>query len=210
MCERGSYQGVLEMKTTNHARVARTVALLLATSLIASVAPAGAAIDGPRATRSFTSGLAEAMPLEATEKVPVTATRPAKVEQVTPRVQVKVDPAPASVSVSGQATTANSTPVKATGTASSTSSLARARAILTDRIARFPILRGTTVEFGDARGYQAIALYKSGRIIISPTHTASLERIIDHEIWHIIDWRDNGSIDWGENVPPADWKQYMN
>jgi hypothetical protein len=23
-----------------------------------------------------------------------------------------------------------------------------------------------------------------------------------HEIWHIIDWRDNGRIDWGENVPP--------
>jgi predicted SprT family Zn-dependent metalloprotease len=64
------------------------------------------------------------------------------------------------------------------------------------------VLAGATVSFGDARGYQAICYYKSGRIVISPSHTASLERIIGHEIWHIIDWRDNGRIDWGENVPP--------
>ncbi len=67
----------------------------------------------------------------------------------------------------------------------------------------YPILRGTTVEVGDTRGNpQAIVYYKSGRIIINANHTVSLERIIDHEIWHIIDWRDNGQINWGENVPP--------
>lgn len=80
--------------------------------------------------------------------------------------------------------------------------LAEARRILAEYVARYPILEGSTVEFGDARGYQAICYYQSARIVISTTHTASLERIIGHEIWHIIDWRDNGRIDWGENVPP--------
>jgi hypothetical protein len=23
-------------------------------------------------------------------------------------------------------------------------------------------------------------------------------------VWHVIDWRDNGRIDWGESVPPSD------
>ena len=82
------------------------------------------------------------------------------------------------------------------------SELSQARSILAGLIAKYPILKGATVSFGDARGYQAIALYTSGRIIISPTHTASLSRILNHEVWHIIDWRDNGRIDWGENVPP--------
>jgi len=82
------------------------------------------------------------------------------------------------------------------------SELSQARSILAGLIAKHPILRGTTVSFGDARGYQAIALYTSGRIIISPSHSASLTRILNHEVWHIIDWRDNGRIDWGESVPP--------
>lgn len=79
--------------------------------------------------------------------------------------------------------------------------LARARKLLQAQIRRYPILKGTTVEFGDARGYQAIAYYRSGRIVISRTHTASLSRIIAHEVWHIIDWRDNNRMDWGEDVP---------
>ena len=58
------------------------------------------------------------------------------------------------------------------------------------------------MSFGNARGYQAIAYYTSGRIVISRSHKASLSRIINHEIWHIIDYRDNGKIDWGEHVPP--------
>lgn len=80
--------------------------------------------------------------------------------------------------------------------------LARAQSILAGYKAKYPILAGATISFGDARGHQAICYYKSGRIVVSPSHTASLERIIGHEIWHIIDWRDNGRIDWGENVPP--------
>ncbi len=87
---------------------------------------------------------------------------------------------------------------------SQTDKLAQARSILASRIAMYPILRGTTVEFGDTRGNgQAIVYYKSARIIINPNHTVSLQRIIDHEIWHIIDWRDNGQINWGCNVPPS-------
>ncbi len=95
-----------------------------------------------------------------------------------------------------------STSTSSSSSSSSTSELSRAQSILAGYIARYPILKGSTVSFGDARGYQAICYYKSGRIVISSSHTASLERIIGHEIWHIIDWRDNGVIDWGENVPP--------
>ena len=64
-------------------------------------------------------------------------------------------------------------------------------------------LGGVTVSIGNARGYQAVSYYQSGRIVISPTHRASLQRILSHEIWHIIDWRDNGRIDWRESIPPA-------
>ena len=74
--------------------------------------------------------------------------------------------------------------------------------ILANYIAKYPILAGCSVSYGDASGYQAVAYYKSGRIVISPTHIASLNKIIGHEIWHIIDWRDNNVIDWGENIPP--------
>ena len=87
--------------------------------------------------------------------------------------------------------------------ASATDELAQAKSILAGLIARYPILAGTTVTFGDTPGgYQAVAYYKSGRIIVNPNHTASLSTILNHEVWHIIDWRDNGVIDWGENVPP--------
>ena len=87
--------------------------------------------------------------------------------------------------------------------ASSGNTLSQARSILASRIAMYPILRGATVEVGDTKGNaQAICYYKSGRIIINPNHTVSVERIINHEIWHIIDWRNNGQINWGESVPP--------
>jgi hypothetical protein len=85
---------------------------------------------------------------------------------------------------------------------SSGDELSEARRILAGLIAKYPILKGTTVSFGDTKGYQAICYYRSGRIVINPNHTVSLSRILNHEVWHIIDWRDNGRIDWGENVPP--------
>ncbi len=81
--------------------------------------------------------------------------------------------------------------------------LAQAQSILASLIAQHPILAGTTVSIGATPGgYQAVAYFKSGRILISPNHKASLSTILRHEIWHIIDWRDNNRIDWGENVPP--------
>jgi len=67
-----------------------------------------------------------------------------------------------------------------------------------------PILEGVTVEMSDALETQAVAYYTEGRIVISVDHTSGIERIVEHEVWHVIDWRDNGRIDWGENVPPAD------
>ena len=107
---------------------------------------------------------------------------------------------------------ADSTPREATpipkpgpvASASSGSEQARAEAILAAHVARYPILQGTTVTMSSKlTAYQAIAYYKSASILVSTGHTASLERIIGHEVWHIIDYRDNGVIDWGENVPPS-------
>lgn len=95
---------------------------------------------------------------------------------------------------------ASTTTVASTGTVSDAE---RAQQLLTALIAQHPILAGSTVEIGNAQGYQAISYFQTGRIVISPTHSASIDRIMNHEIWHIIDWRDNGRIDWGENVPPA-------
>lgn len=98
------------------------------------------------------------------------------------------------------AAAASTTTVASTGTVSDAE---RAQQLLTALVAQHPILAGATVEMGNAQGYQAISYFQTGRIVISPTHSASIDRIMNHEIWHIIDWRDNGRIDWGENVPPA-------
>jgi hypothetical protein len=102
-----------------------------------------------------------------------------------------------------RATSTSSPASTAKAPVSSTDELSQARAILAGLIAKYPILAGTTVTMGTTPGgYQAVAYYQSGRIIVSPTHTASLSTILNHEVWHIIDWRDNGQIDWGENIPP--------
>lgn len=79
--------------------------------------------------------------------------------------------------------------------------LQRARSILAGYIAKYPILKGSTVTIAPTPGgYQAVCYYQSGRIVINPNHRASLQSLIFHEIGHIIDWRDNGRIDWGENL----------
>jgi hypothetical protein len=94
-------------------------------------------------------------------------------------------------------------PASPQSTSSGASEESRAHSILAGLIAQHPILAGTTVSIGKTPGgYQAVAYFKSGRIVVSPGHSASLERILRHEIWHVIDWRDNGHIDWGESVPP--------
>jgi putative cell wall-binding protein len=86
-------------------------------------------------------------------------------------------------------------------TSPSCAQVSRVQALVNQSIDLCPILAGTTAVFGDAKGYQAITYYTSGRIIVSPTHTATLERIIGHEVLHVYDWRDNGRIDWGESFP---------
>jgi hypothetical protein len=84
------------------------------------------------------------------------------------------------------------------------SDIQRAQAALEVQVQKHPVLEGVTVEISDALDYQAVAYYTEGRIVISSDHTATIERIIEHEVWHVIDWRDNGQIDWGESVPPVD------
>jgi len=90
-----------------------------------------------------------------------------------------------------------------------TGDLAVAQADLARYIQTYPLLQGCTVQMGDARGYQAITYFTTGLTVISSSHTASIDTILAHEIWHDIDWRDNGVIDWGENVPPANAASYV-
>jgi hypothetical protein len=220
------------MKKRIRTRLAAMLTALVAVTLIASAGPAMAAIinDGAAGPTPMTFTPKLAAEIEPVEVAPLAVTVPEKAAapvveaaapekaeaaepEAAPKVatsvgdKIAVEPVDTSAledstyrteaatvaeritRVSGPATTGNS-------------ELAQAQSILAGLVAQHPILKGTTVEFGDARGYQAIAYYQSGRIVISPTHTASLNTILNHEIWHIIDWRDNGRIDWGENVPP--------
>lgn len=62
-------------------------------------------------------------------------------------------------------------------------------------VAQYPILEGTTVTYGDAQGYEAIAYYRSGTVVVNPNHTYPLSEILYHEAMHIIDWRSDGHID---------------
>lgn len=159
--------------------------LVMAGSLgVIGAAPASAE-DG--FAPSLTTGTAVA-------KFTAVAERPTSL--TTPAAKATVTIATESSSIAKATRPATATRTKASGDE------ARARMLLKRYINQYPILQGATVSFGDARGYQAISYYQSGRIVISKSHSASLERIIAHEIWHIIDWRDNGRIDWGENVPP--------
>ncbi|MFA5867020.1 MAG: hypothetical protein WC891_03530 [Actinomycetota bacterium] len=80
----------------------------------------------------------------------------------------------------------------ATYAAAASNNEGEAWAILSDLIAQYPILQGASVAFGDAQGYEAISYYKSGYIVISPTHTYSLSTLIYHEAMHIINYRQSG------------------
>lgn len=87
---------------------------------------------------------------------------------------------------------------------------AAADAALARLKAEYPrYLSGVTVSIGATpNGYQAVCYYREGRIVVKPDHTASMEDILSHEIWHVIDWRDNGCIDWRESIPPANAADY--
>ncbi len=53
-------------------------------------------------------------------------------------------------------------------------------------------VEGVSLSYGDTYGYEAIAYYKSGHIVINPNHTTSLYTLIAHEVDHIIAWRQSG------------------
>lgn len=161
-------------------------ALAILSALAAGFAPANTTSQAVAAV----GDLAEAAPTAKIEKV--TAVTTARTAAKT-RTAVAVAPTSATKTTKSSRTAAYT---------ASSGELAQAKSILAGLIKKYPILKGTTVSIGATPGgYQAVAYYKSGRIVISPTHTASLTKILNHEVWHIIDWRDNGRIDWGENVP---------
>ena len=95
------------------------------------------------------------------------------------------------------------------GVVAAASDQARAKDVLAQLAAKYRHLDGVTVSMGTTpNGEQAVAFYTENRIVISRTHTVSIERILAHEVWHVIDWRDNGRLDWGENLPPANARTY--
>ncbi|MDP2181339.1 MAG: hypothetical protein Q8K99_02055 [Actinomycetota bacterium] len=201
-------------KTTRISRLA-PIAAAVAIALAAAPAVAGALGAAPASATvavKFASRL-EAKPAPvvkvAKSLTPVAVkAETAAVQTASPKAAAPAPVAPrmtlSATTVAGAAkasTSSASTPTKRSVAA--TDDLSEARAILAGLISQHPVLAGVTVSIGTTPdGHQAVAYYKSGRIVISPTHTASLSRILKHEIWHIIDWRDNGRIDWGENVPP--------
>ena len=212
------------MKTRTRAKLASMIAALMVTTLIASAAPAMAAVinDGgstsspiqftPKLMANLEAPSVEALVIEAPEKIKPPAETPAEgtssgttvATQVGEKVAVEpVDTASLEdASYRTKATEATPKVGRVSGGTSSTGEQAEAEKILAGLVKQYPVLKGSTVAFGDAQGYQAICYYMSGRIVISKSHTATLGTILNHEIWHIIDWRDNGRIDWGENVPP--------
>lgn len=126
---------------------------------------------------------------------------------------VVVQPAP--VSAATTTTTASTSTVKLTAAQIAAkkrraAKLRRARSVLAALKRKYRHLDGVTVTIGKTPGgYQAVSYYTAGRIVISPKHRASIERILKHEVWHIIDWRDNGRIDWRESVPPRNAASYL-
>ena len=85
-----------------------------------------------------------------------------------------------------------------------------ARVVLAGLTARYRYLDGATVSMGTTpNGEQAVAYYTDGRIVIDEAHRAGIDAILAHEIWHVIDWRDNGRVDWAEDVPPSGSDSYL-
>lgn len=85
----------------------------------------------------------------------------------------------------------------------------RATRLLAEHAQAFRYLDGVTIHEGPTpKGEQAVSYYQDGEIVVSADHTATLEDIVAHEIWHVIDWRDNGRMDWGEQLPPSNASDY--
>jgi hypothetical protein len=86
----------------------------------------------------------------------------------------------------------------------------QAEAALKQLSDRYEYLDDVTITFGATpSGYEAVSYYTEGRIVINPAHTVDVETILNHEIWHIIDWRADGRLDWDEYVPPASADDYL-
>ena len=76
--------------------------------------------------------------------------------------------------------------------------------------ARYQYLDDVTVSMGTTpNDEQAVAYYTEGEIVISSDHVTGIETILAHEVWHVIDWRDNGRLDWGEDLPPHNSYTYV-
>lgn len=74
-----------------------------------------------------------------------------------------------------------------------------ANAILAGLIAQYPLLQGSVVYIQETpNGWEGAAYYKSGVILVNPNHTYSLYEIIYHEAMHILDWREDGKIDYND------------
>jgi hypothetical protein len=86
----------------------------------------------------------------------------------------------------------------------------RADEVLRELASKYEYLDGVTVRMGSTpNGEEAVAYYTRGEIVISTQRTVDIDKILEHEVWHIIDWRDNGRLDWGENLPPRDAADYL-
>jgi hypothetical protein len=199
---------------------ARAAALALTVTVLATAAPATAAVISDSSAdpiaAKFASRLepkpapvakiARVLVVEAPASAAASTKSAVRVEEQSEQAAEELTTASTKaqapvVAAAPKPAATSSTPVARTG--SSTGELAQAKAILAQYVSKYPILQGATVTIGDTpNGYQAVSYYQSGRIVINTNHTVSLERILAHEIWHIIDWRDNGQIDWGENIPP--------
>jgi len=207
------------MKTSLILCSAAVMAALVPATLFAQTAPVQSAVAAPAATATHVSippTVADPKALAAppvtataaiTSKLTTVATRPATKRSSTKRATTTAAVKRVAVVRKAASTT---TAAKSVSVASSSSDLSTARSVLASLKATYKYLDGVTVEMGTTPGgYQAVSYYTRGRILISTRHTASISRILKHEIWHIIDWRDNGRIDWRESVPPHNAADYL-
>lgn len=80
------------------------------------------------------------------------------------------------------------------------SELGRAQQILDFQILKNPILQGTKIYIQNCpNNWQGCAFYELGVIWIDPDHKQPLKEIVVHECNHIIDWRQDGDIDYNDN-----------
>jgi len=86
----------------------------------------------------------------------------------------------------------------------------RAQVVLKGLAETYKDLDNVTVSMGATpKGEEAVSYYTVDQILIDKDHTVSIEKILAHEVWHIIDWHDNGRLDWGEDLPPKNSSDYF-